>query len=114
MSHPKFDPSASPEISAIVRSAVIVATLAFFTGAMMNAVLGHRDIAVVLALAAPLGVSAWGFVRAGHNEAALGLLCCVLVTVITLILVLLLLTYWPALTLWLPNLIMGQPVAAHS
>jgi hypothetical protein len=88
MSHPKFDPSASPEISAIVRSAVIVATLAFFTGAMMNAVLGHRDIAVVLALAAPLGVSAWGFVRAGHNEAALGLLCCVLVTVITLILVL--------------------------
>jgi len=88
MSHTRFDPSASPAISAIVRSAVIVATLAFFAGAMMNAALGQRDIAVVLALAAPLGVSAWGFVRAGHNEAALGLLCCVLVTVITLILLL--------------------------
>ena len=88
MSLPKFDPSSSPAITAIVRSAVIVATLAFFAGAMMNAALGERDIAVVLALAAPLGVSAWGFVRAGHNEAALGLLCCVLVTVITLILML--------------------------
>jgi len=88
MSPAKFDPSASPAISAIVRTAVIVATLAFFAGALMNAALGQRDIAVVLALAAPLGISAWGFVRAGHNEAALGLLCVVLLTVITLILML--------------------------
>jgi diguanylate cyclase (GGDEF)-like protein len=88
MSHSQFDPAASPQVSSIIRSAVIVATIAFFAGALMNAALGQRDIAVILALAAPLGISAWGFVRAGHNEAALGLLCCVLITVITLILVL--------------------------
>jgi diguanylate cyclase (GGDEF)-like protein len=88
MPHPAFDPSTSPQVSTIIRSAVIVATIAFFGGALMNAALGHRDIAVILALAAPLGISAWGFVRSGHNEAALGLLCCVLITVITLILVL--------------------------
>ena len=88
MSPVRFDPASSPAISSIVRSAVIVATAAFFGGALMNAVLGYRDIAVILALAAPLGISAWGFVRAGHNEAALGLLCCVLISVITLILML--------------------------
>src|SRR6187431_415751 len=87
MSIVRFDPASSPEISSIVRSAVIVATLAFFAGALINAAQGNRDIAVVLALAAPLGVSSWGFVRAGLNEAGLGLLCCVLVSVITLILV---------------------------
>jgi len=87
MSIARFDPASSPEISAIVRSAVIVATLAFFVGALLNAAQGNRDVAVVMALAAPLGISSWGFVRAGHNEAALGLLCCVLVSVITLILV---------------------------
>jgi diguanylate cyclase (GGDEF)-like protein len=88
MSPIRFDPASSPAISSIVRAAVIVATSAFFAGALMNAALGNRDIAVILALAAPLGVSAWGFVRAGHNEAALGLLCCVLISVITLILML--------------------------
>lgn len=88
MSLAKFDPTTSPAISTIVRSAVILATLAFFVSALANAFLGSRDIAVVLALAAPLGISAWGFVRAGHNEAALALLCCVLVAVITLILML--------------------------
>src|SRR5688572_6581924 len=86
MSLAKFDPSTSPAISAIVRAAVSVATVAFFIGALANAALGERDIAVVLALAAPLGVSAWGFVRAGYNEAALALLCIVLITVVTLIL----------------------------
>ena len=88
MPHTRFDPSTSPAISSIVRAAVIVATAGFFGGALMNAVLGNRDIAVILALAAPLGISAWGFVRAGHHEAALGLLCCVLISVITLILML--------------------------
>jgi diguanylate cyclase (GGDEF)-like protein len=88
MSHSPFDPASSPQVSTIIRYAVIVSTIAFFLGALMNAALGNRDIAVILALAAPLGISAWGFVRSGHNEPALGLLCCVLVTVITLILVL--------------------------
>lgn len=83
-----YDPTTSPAVSAIVRSAVIVTTLALFAGSLVNAVLGERDIAVMLALAAPLGISAFGFLRAGHNEAAMALLCCVLVTVITLILAL--------------------------
>jgi diguanylate cyclase (GGDEF)-like protein len=86
MTQTRFDPASSPAITSIVRAAVIVATVAFFAGALMNAVLGQRDAAVILALAAPLGISAWGFVRAGHNEAALALLCCVLVSVITVIL----------------------------
>jgi diguanylate cyclase (GGDEF)-like protein len=83
-----YDPTTSPAISAIVRAAVIVSTLALFVGSLVNAVLGYRDIAVVLALAAPLGISAFGFLHAGHNEAAMGLLCCVLITVVTLILAL--------------------------
>jgi diguanylate cyclase (GGDEF)-like protein len=85
---PPFDPSASAAMSAIVRAAVITVTLALFVGSMVNAVLGFREIAVILALAAPLGISAWGFLRAGHTEAAMGLLCCVMISVITLILVL--------------------------
>ena len=88
MSLAKFDPTKSPAITTIVRSAIIVATGGFFVGALANAALGQRDIAVVLALAAPLGISAWGFLRAGYNEAALALLCCVLITVTTLILIL--------------------------
>src|SRR5258706_7712878 len=83
-----YDPTTSAPVSAIVRAAVIVVTLALFAGSMANAALGFRDIAVLLALAAPLGISAWGFVRAGYNEAAMGLLCCVLIVVITLILAL--------------------------
>ena len=83
-----YDPTTSPAVSAIVRSAVIVATMALFAGSLINAVLGERDIAVVLALAAPLGISAFGFLRAGYNEAAMALLCCVLITVVTLILAL--------------------------
>jgi diguanylate cyclase (GGDEF)-like protein len=75
-------------MTAIVRSAVIVVTLALFAGSLVNAALGNREIAVVLALAAPLGISAWGFVHAGHNEAAMGMVCCVLIVVVTLILAL--------------------------
>lgn len=86
--HPVYDPTTSAPVNAIVRAAVIAVTLAFFAGSLINAALGYRDIAVLLALAAPLGISAWGFVRAGHNEAAMALLCCVLITVITLILIL--------------------------
>ena len=88
MSSVPFDPASSPAIGSIVRAAAIVATMAFLGGALMHAALGNRDIAVILALASPLGVSAWGFVRAGHNEAALALLCFVSIGVITLVLML--------------------------
>jgi len=81
-----YDPTTSAAVSAIIRAAVIVVTVALFAGSLVNAVLGVRDIAVVLALAAPLGISAFGFLRAGYNEAAMALLCCVLITVVTLIL----------------------------
>jgi diguanylate cyclase (GGDEF)-like protein len=72
----------------IVRVAIIVVTLALFVDSTFNALLGRREIAVVLALATPLGISAWGFARAGHHEAAMVMLSCVLITVVTLILVL--------------------------
>lgn len=84
----QYDPRASQAMAAIVRVSIVAVTLALFFGALLNALLGLRDIAVMLALATPLGISAWGFARAGHNEAAMALLCCVLVTVVTLILVL--------------------------
>src|SRR5262249_2956600 len=83
-----YDRSDSPPMRAIVRVAVIVVTLALFAGSTLNAVVGHRDLAIVFALATPLGISAWGFARAGHNEAAIGLLCAVLTVVVTLVLVL--------------------------
>lgn len=72
----------------IVRIAIIAVTLALFLGSTLNAIAGQRDLAVLFALATPLGISAWGFARAGHNEPALVLLCCVLITVVTLVLVL--------------------------
>ena len=75
-------------MTAIVRIAVIVVTLALFLGSTLNAVTGQRDLAVLFALATPLGISAWGFARAGHNEPALVLLCCVLITVVTMVLIL--------------------------
>jgi diguanylate cyclase (GGDEF)-like protein len=84
----QHDQSASAPMTAIVRIAVVVVTLALFLGSTLNAVNDHRDLAVLFALATPLGISAWGFARAGHNEAALVLLCCVLITVVTMVLVL--------------------------
>jgi diguanylate cyclase (GGDEF)-like protein len=75
-------------MTSIVRIAVIVVTLALFLGSTLNVVTGQRDLAVLFALATPLGISAWGFARAGHNEPAVVLLCCVLITVVTLVLVL--------------------------
>src|SRR5258708_31228003 len=75
-------------MKAIVRIAIIVVTLALFLGSILNVVAGQRDLAVVFALATPLGISAWGFSRGGHNEAALVLLCAVLTVVTTLVLVL--------------------------
>ena len=75
-------------MKAIVRVAVIVVTLALFLGSILNVLAGQRDLAVVFALATPLGISAWGFSRGGHDEAALVLLCAVLTVVTTLVLVL--------------------------
>ena len=82
------DTSASAPMTSIVRIAIVVVTLALFFGSTLNAVTGQRDLAVLFALATPLGISAWGFARAGHNEPALVLLCCVLTTVTTLVLIL--------------------------
>jgi len=72
----------------IVRLAVVVVTIALFLGSSIHALAGQRELSVIFALAAPLGISAWGFVRAGHNEAAILLLCLVLTVVVTLVLVL--------------------------
>jgi diguanylate cyclase (GGDEF)-like protein len=82
------DTSTSAPMTSIVRIAVIVVTLALFLGSTMNVLVGERDLAVLFALATPLGISAWGFARAGYNEPALVLLCCVLTTVVTLVLIL--------------------------
>ena len=78
--------SAAAPMTVIVRVAIIAVTLALFFGSSFNALLGHRDVSVLLALATPLGLSAWGFARAGYHEAAMALVCCVLIVVITLIL----------------------------
>jgi diguanylate cyclase (GGDEF)-like protein len=66
---------------------VIAVTIALFLGSTFNVILGNRDIAVVMALATPLGMSALGFARAGYNEHAMVLVSCVLIVVVTLILV---------------------------
>lgn len=75
-------------MTSIVRAAVVVVTLALFIGSTLNAFAGLRDLAIIFALATPLGICAWGFARAGHNEAALVLLCGVLIVVVTLVLML--------------------------
>jgi diguanylate cyclase (GGDEF)-like protein len=68
----------------IVRIAVITATVALVMASVFNVVLGNRDIAVVFALAAPLGISSWGFARAGQHEAAVVLLSAVMVAAVSL------------------------------
>ena len=78
----------SEAMAGIVRVAVITVTVALFVASTFNALLGQQELAIVFALATPLGISAWGFERAGHREAALMLLCGVLVVVVTLVLVL--------------------------
>src|SRR5215472_9959443 len=79
--------SAASAMTRIVRVAIVAVTVALFLESTLNALLGRREVAVVLALATPLGISAWGFARAGHHEAAMVLLSCVLITAVTLILV---------------------------
>jgi diguanylate cyclase (GGDEF)-like protein len=68
----------------IIRLAIMVVTVALVLASTVNAVLDHRDIAVLYALAAPLGISSWGFARAGQHEAAVVLLSSVLIAVVTL------------------------------
>ena len=75
-------------MASIVRLAVVVVTIALFAGATINSIFGQRELAVIFALAAPLGISAWGFARSGHNEPAILLLCMVLTVVATLVLIL--------------------------
>src|SRR3954462_7362115 len=82
------NPRSSAPMTAIVRLAIVVVTVALFLGSAVNAVTGQRDLSVLFALAPPLGISAWGFARGGHHEAALVLLCSVLTVVVTLVLVL--------------------------
>ncbi len=82
------DPSASAPMTSIVRVSVVVVTLALFLGSTFHAMTGQRDLAILFALATPLGISAWGYSRAGHNEAALVLLCVVMVTLVTMVLIL--------------------------
>jgi diguanylate cyclase (GGDEF)-like protein len=81
--HAAFAPMTS-----IARIAIIAVTLALFLGSSLTALGGDRDLAVVFALATPLGISAWGFARAGHAEPALLLLSLVLIVVTTFVLVL--------------------------
>lgn len=85
MSEP-YDPRATAPMARVVRAAIVMATLVLFFASSFHALLGHRDIAVMLALATPLGLSAFGFSRAGHHQAAMLLVCLVLVAVATLIL----------------------------
>jgi diguanylate cyclase (GGDEF)-like protein len=82
------DPAAFAPMRSIVRLAVIVVTLALFMGSSFHAMTGQRDLAIIFALATPLGISAWGFARAGFNEPALVLLCTVMITLVTLVLIL--------------------------
>lgn len=82
---PSSSANATP-MTVIVRWAIVVVTVALFLYSTVHAMLGHRDIAVLAALATPLGISAWGFARAGHNEASVMMLSCVLITVVSLIL----------------------------
>lgn len=81
------DPRTTAPMGRIVRMAIVTVTLVLFFASSFHALLGHRDIAVMLALATPLGLSAWGFAHAGHGQPAMLLLCGVLVVVATLILV---------------------------
>lgn len=72
----------------VLRSVILTVTIALGAASTFSAVLGYGDMAIVLALGAPLGVSAWGFARAGQGEAAVVLLVLVVVIVTTLMLVL--------------------------
>ena len=85
---PTSQSGAATPMNVIVRVAIIAVTIVLFLHSSVHAMLGHRDIAVLSALATPLGISSWGFARAGHHEAAIMLLSGVLLTVVTLALML--------------------------
>ena len=70
----------------VARMAIVFATAGLVFFSTLNALLGYADVAIVLALGAPLGLASWGFARAGNDEAAIALLSFVLVVVITIIL----------------------------
>ena len=68
----------------IVRIAVIAVTAALVLASSFHAVIGNRDLSVLFALAAPVGLAGWGFARAGLHEAAVVLISLVMITVVTL------------------------------
>jgi len=82
------DHAAFAPMTAIARFAIIAVTIALFLGSTLTGLNGNRDLAVVFALATPLGISAWGFARAGHAEPALLLLSLALLAVTTFVLML--------------------------
>ncbi len=65
----------------LVRIIVIAVAAGLGLSSTVYVVSGERDLGVLFALAAPLGISAWGFARAGMYQAALTLLSGVLVAV---------------------------------
>ena len=82
------DHAAFAPMTSIAKIAIIAVTLALFLGSSLTGLAGDRDLSVVFALATPLGISAWGFARAGHAEPALLLLSLVLIAVTTFVLAL--------------------------
>ena len=71
----------------IVRIVVAVALGGMFFAAIGNALLGHQLAAIVLALGAVLGVTAYGFCHAGQNATAVILISVTLALVVTALLI---------------------------
>lgn len=80
-------PPSTRALSRALRRVIVTITVVLAAGSTFSAILGHGEVAIVFALGAPLGVSAWGFARAGQDEAAAVLLLIVVLTVATLVLV---------------------------
>ena len=68
----------------IVRMAIAAVTIALLAASTFSVLIGRRDIAIVFALAAPLGLAAFGFARSGLHDEAVMLLSVVLLVVTTL------------------------------
>lgn len=68
----------------IIRIAIITMTVALVFASSVNVVMGNKAIAILYALGAPLGVSAWGFARVGLHAPAVVLLSLVLSILVTL------------------------------
>jgi diguanylate cyclase (GGDEF)-like protein len=71
-------------IRLVARVTIATVAAALVVASTMNAMLGHTDVAILYALGAPLCLAGWGFARAGNDEAAIVLLSCVLLVVVTM------------------------------